>query len=245
MMMCAAAAAGHRRAAGFTLIEVAIGLFVIALLMGSLLVPLGTQVEQRQVAETERSIEQLKEALLGFAISNGHLPCPDARSGADANDGVEDVAANGTCRTADGNLPWVTLAAGHADAWNNRYRYHVDRTYAARPPAALFNLGAAASVRVWTSAARTTALTSGDPNGVVAVIVSHGRNGKGALNAITGAANAPPTGADELENANGTLHFVSRPPSPSGSPAGEFDDIVSWLSRFTLYNRMLTAGRLP
>ncbi len=234
-----------RHAQGFTLVELAIALFVVALLLGSLLVPLGTQIEQRQIAETEKAIEQLKDALLGYALANGWLPCPDAMSGTGANDGVEDVAADGTCTTDDGNLPWVTLGTGGADAWNNRYRYHVDPNFAARAPSTAFGLTSGASVRVWTNAARTTPVTSGYPNGAVAVLLSHGKNGKGAMSALTGTANSPATSADESENSDGTVNFVSRTPSAADSPAGEFDDIVSWMSRFTLYNRMVSAGRLP
>jgi prepilin-type N-terminal cleavage/methylation domain-containing protein len=239
-------APARRRAAGFTLIELTIALFVISLLLGSLLVPLGTQVQQRQTAEAEKAIEQIKEALLGFAMANGYLPCPDARSGPGANDGVEDVTGSGNCRVADGNLPWITLNTGAADPWNNRFRYRVYGSYATRSPGTPFILTSPADLRVWTSAAHTTPLTSGSPNGAVAVIVSHGRNGSGAMNSITGLVNPAPTSADELENADGNdEHFVSRPPTAPDSPAGEFDDIVSWLSRYTLYNRMVTAGRLP
>jgi prepilin-type N-terminal cleavage/methylation domain-containing protein len=230
---------------GFTLIELAIALFVVALVLGSLLVPLGTQIEQRQIAQTEKTIDQLKDALIGYAVANGYLPCPDAATGAGANDGVEDVAANGTCTNDDGNLPWVTLGAGATDAWSNRYRYHVDDSYAARAPATTFGLASGASLRVWTSAARTTALTSSSPNGAVAVVMSHGKNGKGAISALTGTVNAAASSADERENTDGSVNFVSRPPSAADSLAGEFDDVVSWLSRFTLYNRMVTAGRLP
>jgi len=230
---------------GFTLIELAIALFVIALLLGSLLVPLGTQVEQRQIADTEKEIEQLREALLGYAVANGYLPCPDVMSGSGANDGIEDVAASGSCRSDDGNFPWLTVGLGAADAWNNRYRYHVDGSFSTRSPGATFTLASGASVRIWTSAARTTALTSGDPNGAVAVVLSHGKNGKGAMSALTGTLNAPATSADERENADGTVNFVTRPPSAADSPAGEFDDVLSWVSRFTLYNRMVSAGRLP
>jgi hypothetical protein len=30
-----------------------------------------------------------------------------------------------------------------------------------------------------------------------------------------------------------------------GSTAGEFDDVVTWLGRYSLYNRMVSAGKLP
>lgn len=232
-------------ARGYTLIELAIALLVITLLMSSVLVPLGTQAELRQTAEAERALEAIREALLGHAAAYGYLPCPDVTSGTGANDGVEDATAAGNCRSDDGNLPWVTLATAAVDPWNNRYRYHVDPSYAARAPATPFTLTSGAGLRVWTSAARSTALTSSDPNGAVAVVVTHGRNGRGATNAQTGGVNAAPQTADELENTDGNLHFVSRPPGAAGTPGGEFDDLVGWLSRFTLYHRMLLAGRLP
>jgi hypothetical protein len=38
---------------------------------------------------------------------------------------------------------------------------------------------------------------------------------------------------------------VSRVPSLPGSTAGEFDDIVIWLGKYTLYNRMVAADKLP
>lgn len=232
-------------ARGYTLIELAIALLVITLLTSSVLVPLGTQAELRQTADAEKTLEAIREALLGHAAAYGYLPCPDAMSGAGANDGIEDATAAGNCRSDDGNLPWVTLGTAAVDPWHNRYRYHVDPSYAARAPAASFTLASGAGLRVWTTAGHTTALTSSDPNGAVAVVVAHGRNGRGATNAHTGTVNPAPTGADELDNTDGNLHFVSRAPSAAGTPAGEFDDVVGWLSRFTLYNRMLLAGRLP
>lgn len=235
----------QRLSGGYSLVELALALFVLALVLGSALVPLATQVEQRQVQEAEKALEAIRETLLGHAAAYGFLPCPDATSGSGANDGVEDVTATGTCRSDHGNLPWATLGTAAADPWGNRYRYHVDGSYAARAPASPFTLASGAGLRVWTSAARTLALTSSDPNGAVAVVLTHGRNGKGAISALTGAPTAPAVSADELDNADGNVHYVSRPPSPAGTPAGEFDDVVAWLSRFTVYHRTLLAGRLP
>ena len=61
---------------GFTLIEIAVTLFIVTLLIGSILVPLQTQVEIRKIEETQRLLEQAREALLGYAASRGYLPCP-------------------------------------------------------------------------------------------------------------------------------------------------------------------------
>lgn len=61
---------------GFTLIEIAMVLVIIGLLLGGLLMPLATQVDVQRRIETEKAMEQIKEALIGFAMVNGRLPCP-------------------------------------------------------------------------------------------------------------------------------------------------------------------------
>ena len=66
----------RRHGRGFTLIEQAVALSVIALLMGSILVPLQTQIENRKIDETRRTIDLAQEMLLGFVVANGYFPCP-------------------------------------------------------------------------------------------------------------------------------------------------------------------------
>lgn len=240
---------------GFTLVEIAIAIFIITILLGSILVPLTTQVEQRQVAETQKMLEDIKEALIGHAIAKGHLPCPDRPSGGaggandTANDGVEDFAA-GVCYTgtAAGNVPWVTLGLGTMDPWGNRFRYKVTGAYAQRAPVVL-NLSTAATLTVITTSGGSL-LTGTNPDGAVAVIFSHGKNGFGAISASTGTANPPPSSLDELDNSAGGGGYTSRPTyrPDSNTPAElakEFDDIVTWLGKYTLFNRMVAAGKLP
>ena len=127
------------RSGGFSLIEMAVALFVIALLLGSLLVPLSTQVDKRRYAETEKQIEHIREALIGFALINRHLPCP-AKS---ATDGREDRTGN-ACTLVGGNpkrdgfIPWVTLGVSAVDAWDNLIRYSVDPDFANSDPVSYF-----------------------------------------------------------------------------------------------------------
>ena len=45
-----------RRAAGFTLIEMAVSLAIIALLLGVLMVPLNTQIDQQRINETNKQL---------------------------------------------------------------------------------------------------------------------------------------------------------------------------------------------
>lgn len=193
---------------GFTLIEMAVAMFVLAFLLGSILVPLSTQVETRQIADTQKTMDEIRDALFGFAATNGYLPCADRQTGSGANDGSEDFdAATGLCslisgsgsnKSSAGNVPWVTLGLGNQDAWGNRFRYTVLELYARRAPGASFSLGTSGGLRVCTSSSCATTLTTT----AAAVIISHGRNGYSAYNAITNTLNTAATTADELGNAN-------------------------------------------
>lgn len=223
---------------GFSFLELAVAMFILTLLLGSILVPLATQVEQRQISETQKMMEAARDALLGHAIAFGYLPCADTN-----NDGAENVTGTVCTGTSSGishgNLPWKTLGLAASDAWGNRIRYAVHEDYARRT---FFSLGTQTSnLRVCETAACTSDLTAT----AVAVLVSHGKNGYGATNSTTGTTYIAPTSPDELENTDADLNFVSRLTTATGATAGEFDDLVIWLPRYILFNRMVAAGRLP
>src|SRR5688572_16493988 len=246
------------RGAGFTLVEIAVAVFVIALLLGSFLVPLATQIEQRQISDTEKTLAEIRDALLGFAVANGYLPCPDRATAISAgtptgtnvaNDGMEDINTLGECSAAnEGNVPWVTLGVGAQDVWGNRFRYQVDADFSRRPTAVtptaqIFTLSSNGNIRIC-SATNCTADYTTD---AVAVIISLGRNGLGAISAATGTANPLPlpTTSDEYRNVEGPGEFMSRTKTTADSTVGEFDDIVVWLPKNVLFNRMVAAGKLP
>ena len=174
-------AAAHGR--GFTLIEIAMALIILGLIFGRGLSLLSSQMEQQRIRDTQRVLDEAREALLGYAANQTppHLPCPDmtvAAATGTANDGLEDVtAATGHCVTQEGNLPWATLAVGGADAWGNRIRYSVNGIFSSRSPAASFSLSSVATLRVCSSASCASVLASGVP----AVVLSQGVNGFGAV----------------------------------------------------------------
>ena len=80
---------------GFTLAELVIVLLIVGLLLSGLLVPLSAQVETKRVSDTQRILDNAREALLGFAVINGRLPCPASAS----SNGLESfcTAAIGAC----------------------------------------------------------------------------------------------------------------------------------------------------
>ena len=181
-----------RRAGGFTLIEMSVVLVVVALLLGSLLVPLSTQVEQRQVAETQKMLEEAREALIGYAIMNGRLPRP-AQS---PTNGTE----RGTCANpgeCTGLLPWATLGLPAVDAFGKRLRYSVAPEYATA--SITFSTP---STNLKTVQTRDGATTPTLVSGVPAVILSHGANNFGVSESGTEFDNISATNADEVANDN-------------------------------------------
>lgn len=227
----------HRiRSYGFTLVELAIVLIIVALLSGGLMMTVSSQIDQRNYNDTQQQLQDIRDALLGYAASHPaldgkpHLPCPDTDG-----DGFENRTGN-LCTSNDGQLPWNDLALGNQDAWGNRFRYHVELPFARNDIG--FTLSTSATPRVCDQAACTSTLATQLP----AIVVSHGKNGLGGVTAGN-VANPLPASADETENTDGDRDFVSHTPTPAG--VNEFDDLVIWISPNILYNRMIAAGRLP
>lgn len=242
-------AAHHRRhaSAGFSLIEMAMVLIIMTLVLGGLLMPLSAQIDVRRTSETQQTLENIKEALVGYAMSHRdttvnarpYLPCPDIAAplaGFTHNDGQEDRAAAGNCAAPTGNLPWATLGAGNADAWGNRFHYRI--TSAFSDSANGFTSATPGDIDVCSSPACTSELA----DNAAAVIVSYGKNGRGALNS-NGTVYQAPTSADEMENTNNDTTYVSRTPTSPG--ANEFDDLLAWLSPNALFGRICPNGGCP
>ncbi len=238
----------HRLQPGFSLVELAIVMLIISILMAGVLVPLSIQMDVRKGGETRKTIEEAREALVGFAMANGRLPCPASS----ASNGVEAPSGGGACTAPlAGFVPAVTLSLTPTDAqgylldgWNNRVRYAVTtaNTSAFTTTGQMKASGMAAlgpdlrmcststGIIAGPSCAANATLTST----AVAVIYSLGPNGP------TGG-----TGTDEAENLNADRLFISHDPTPAGATNGEFDDLAVWLSPSLMYNRLITAGVLP
>ncbi|MCP5150824.1 MAG: type II secretion system protein [Ectothiorhodospiraceae bacterium] len=134
---------------GFTLIELAVVVAIVGLLLGAILVPLGTQIQNQRNREAEQQLERIRDAMMGFAMINGRLPCPDAlppdppggaasARGADL-DGVEDLADGvERCESPVGSnrftgvVPWATLGLPSLDPWGRLFRYVVSEEFTYR-----------------------------------------------------------------------------------------------------------------
>lgn len=136
---------------GFTLTEIAIVLFIVALLIGGMMLPLAAQDALRRTQDTRKVLADVHDALLGFATANGRLPCPASSAsnglesyctngGPDSNACGASIAAyqvHGRCSNPfNGFVPAVTLGIaptdnnGYAlDGWSGRLRYTVTTQY--------------------------------------------------------------------------------------------------------------------
>lgn len=223
---------------GFTLIEIAIGIFIITLLLGSLLVPLTTQVKERKVATTQATLNEIQTAILGFAALYGRMPCPANT----VSSGVEVCGA-----VTDGYVPVMTLGLTASttnslivDAWNNPIRYAVHASYitTAGVKAALAT-PTPPGLKVCASNVGITAIDCGPVPGntltsiAPSVTYSTGINGPTAVS------------VDEAANLNLDPVFIFRQRVDKGATAGEFDDMVVWTSPYVVFLKMVNAGTLP
>ncbi|MCX7179095.1 MAG: prepilin-type N-terminal cleavage/methylation domain-containing protein [Proteobacteria bacterium] len=264
---------------GFTLMELTVVLFIVSILLGGLLIPLSVQRDGEHILATEKYLAEIHDALLGFALANGRLPCPASASSsgresfctsasgacvATTPDITPAVLAHGVCSNPyDGFVPGVTLGLstiddqGYAfDAWQagttSRIRYAVTTanssaftqtaspsgmrgiTIATLAPDLKVCMAGANVTNPGNPATATCAANTFLVADAVAVVYSLGKNG------ATGG-----TSTDESQNPNPNSAVAADPVFVKAVASANFDDLIIWMSRNTLYNRMIAAGQLP
>ena len=263
---------------GFTLVEIAIVIFILGLMIAGLVGPFEVQMEARYRRETLDMMNDAADALYGYALTNRRLPCRDSDGDGLPNPPYDStIKANATCTPDNGFLPWSKLGVSQGDAWGNRFTYQVVNptyTWPAQDTACNgditfeFDLCAQGDLTIVSRGddPSTAGTTEGkyelDPwiieENVVAVIVSHGKNGFGATS-VDGVARpaVPASHDDEQENADdgADKEYFRRTYSRGEAeceddddeavPLCEFDDMVVHLSRTILNSRMVAAGQLP
>jgi prepilin-type N-terminal cleavage/methylation domain-containing protein len=118
---------------GFTLIEIAIVLIIVSILLGYTVAMLPRQQELKQYRAVKRQMDQVIEAVIGFAQVNGRLPCPAIPNSAGIEDFDNDGGLPDGCYNNGGFVPVNTLGLSGRlnadsllqDPWGNPYRYYV------------------------------------------------------------------------------------------------------------------------
>jgi prepilin-type N-terminal cleavage/methylation domain-containing protein len=228
---------------GFSLVELTVVLVIVALLGSGLIFGLSAQREAAALQDARRQLDTVREALLGFAMANGRLPCP---APANANTGLapdpipQPAPLPPLCAQQYGVIPWVTLGLPETDPWGNRLTYFASSRFTAG-----LTGGAQASFTMSTGVPPDNAGLADIRNlagstvaiEIAAVVVSHGPNGAGAYrpdgSKIADGVNS------ELENSDADQIFVADTPTPS------FDDQLIWISPHLLKSRLVAVGKLP
>lgn len=239
-MRLRARVATSRRGRGFTLVEIAVVLVILALLLASILGPLATRLEAGERQRAQDELSEIKESIYGFVLTNGRLPCPDTDP---VPDGDENRDGAGACVRPDGTLPWRVLEAPAQDPWGNPYAYRVTLIFADNPPSGTSGTCTTAAAQSSFNLCDTGNIDVNDANGallatVPAVVFSAGKNENDPALTVGGALSV-----HEAENADGDTTFISK--TFSRDVAQEFDDVVLWISPNVLKNRMVVGGRLP
>jgi len=225
---------------GFSLIEVAVVIFVLALILGGIAVPLSTQIEQRKIRETRIMLDEIKVALYGFAAAHGRLPCPDTSTDPAAVGYGEEEASCNSNPTAEGYLPWLTLGLPKYDAWgsdrtsassarNGDWRYRVDRNFAV---------------------ATFTLTTCTHANDRFAIVDSAGTSQLGTENCQTTPSVIPErpvaivysAGPNLVPDGQNASFEATNPTYQWGIYTSTFDDMLIWINRRNLLGAMIKAG---
>jgi prepilin-type N-terminal cleavage/methylation domain-containing protein len=256
-----------RRLRGFTLIEIAVVLFIGALILGGVLQYLAIQVAAAKITATKTKQEAIKAALVNYISRNNQLPCPADPTIADG--GAQNGIAAATCAAAaggitvfpagtpvvaTGSVPWVSLglsSEASIDGYSNRFTYQVviaattlnAQSVAGMKGAITVHSDAPPIVPPAIGANQTNICTPGtatyNPCAAVVVIVSHGLNGAGAYT-DAGVRIPLPTGARELANANNDSAFVVR--TFTDAAGNTYDDMVMALTAGELLAPLTSGG---
>jgi prepilin-type N-terminal cleavage/methylation domain-containing protein len=253
---------------GFTLIELAIVLAIVGLIVGGMASAWTSRLVQQRIDTTKTNAEAIKTALTLFISRNNRLPCPAIAALTPGAAGYgQEAATPGTCTgttivgalnsAARGIVPWISLgltSEAASDAYNNRFTYQVTRTQTNLTATTLAGLRGSLSVHRNAPVAMGIAPTGNQINGcnvtandnscngfAVAVIVSHGKNGLGAISE-GGIALDAPTSAQELQNAGNNTAFVRT--DYSENAGNYFDDIVVAVSPDDLLSPLTRDGAI-
>jgi type II secretory pathway pseudopilin PulG len=246
-----------RQHSGFTLVEIAMVLFIVVLLLGGLVPTITAQLEQQRTRETMNKLSEIRQALIGYALRTGTLPCParaqtptgQSFSGVDAGNAIIPPCSGAS---AWGVVPWATLGTSETDAWGRRFTYRVTPDFAdsiasatyggctpnTTPTQASFGLCSVGNLTVKAASGGGGTIVA---NSIPAIIISHGKNGTGAWTPQGTQPTTTSSNNDEKDNIlhSSNLEYVSHNQTP------DFDDLVEWITPNILFNRMVTAGKLP
>jgi len=227
---------------GISLIEMAITLIIVSLLLGSLLSPLPTQIEAAHLKHTQSQLETIKQALLGYVVLNGFLPCPDVD-----RDGIGDRETAQQCvyEYQEGWLPWLELGVAQYDTWGRLFRYRVDSNFNNQQgithPITTFDQLTLITTDYSTPYQLKTQLlnTTQPDSNIIAIIFSCGQNGR-------------PDGNNDRDGLINNNRLCDNPGAPThhiytqqSYRRQQFDDVVTWVPKTILTSQLVASHHWP
>ena len=123
----------RKRLNGFTLVEMAIVIFIAGILLTAGLKLLTVKLNAAQLEATHIHQEAIKQALISYLGKNQRLPCPATV----ANGGLPSPSPLPQCTSYSGIVPYYVLGLDRAvvlDGWGNFITYVVSPNPIATPP---------------------------------------------------------------------------------------------------------------
>lgn len=238
---------------GFSLVEVAIGVVAVGFLVAGGMSMMSSAQEVARYKETQNSLNEVKQTLIGYYGQFRYLPCPDTDG-----DGIENPPTHtGTCTSTRGFLPHVTLGVGaNGDAWGEPIKYVVNSafvnnanvvnlcspTISSNPSAAVTptSRGASAS-RIQIQDLATPGVNISD--WAAFALISHGKNGRQTNALLSNSAFGSCSGVNALEVENCDADDILRTGTAmTDGNSIVFDDIVVWEGDMQLVAELRNMG---
>ncbi|MCL2161028.1 MAG: type II secretion system GspH family protein [Betaproteobacteria bacterium] len=214
---------------GFTLVEMAIVLVVLGLIASLFVTPLAMRAEASRRHAAESMLDDIVEALIGFALVHGRLPCPGIEP--DPMSPAYGLEQGPPCvLNVSGYLPWRTLGLSAHDPWGSarvsasqpwtgHWHYRPDKNFAE----GAISLSTLPSGHIQIKDHDGNLISTADSR-VVAIVFSTGPNRQ----------------ADGLN----ATHSPTSPTFEAGEPTPAFDDLLRWIGHPLLIARLARSGRL-
>ncbi len=258
MRPCPASARSNATQLGFSLVEMTIALAVLGIVLTGLIGPLQQFTNHQRQRDTREALASIRQALLGFAMSQGRLPCPadPAKPISLASAGLAEPDDGSACLRQVGSLPWKTLGGSSTDAWFRRYTYAVAARYSQAITVLAYPLPSSASDLaapawyVYLSAQTPPPANPAQLDRVAALVVSHGANGHGAWHHDGVQQDSAQASSQELLNLASAGRTLGSNASPlpfylPARPGADSDDVQDSLPAPLVLHALVSAGRLP
>ena len=278
-----------RPQSGFSLIELAIVVLLVGTLLTMGIGAFSAQYDSAAYSSTLKKQEYIKDALVAYLRANKRLPCPET-TGLPGTAPVamlgREARANGVppdpafaCSSYVGTLPWLDLGLAKdiaLDGYGNFFTYYVASAASAVDPdwsrstnpgvVTGFSVGSPGRFAITQNGLATGVDTLFKPLPALAavVLVSHGKNGNGAIT-VKGTRNVDSANASELANQPPTAADLAPAWSPQQAPYSalnmlapavtktligsvvsgvDYDDIVLVLRPFDLLTPLIKDGAM-